>query len=592
MAAALVAGTPLAAGTVAGTLVTAVIGAAVPGAALGLALTRHPWISLQTPTSVVIAWQTDLPSPGSVLFSQVLGGSWTEVPEVGIVTDHAVTLAGLSPGTTYYYQIVSGITTLAAGVDSFRTAPDSDEPFRFVAFGDLGRATTAQIEIAARADSLNADLGILTGDIIYDSGEAVNFTPQYFDIYRPTIRRIPFYPSLGNHDVSTLNGQPYLDAYYLPSNNPAGTERYYSFDYADVHFVALEVTRENTVPDAAMRAWLDADLAGTTKRWKFVFFHVPMYSSLGAHGDDPTIAASLGPIFDARGVDVVFQGHNHYYTRTYPIAAGAVVDADQEPNYLNPGGPIYIVTGGGGRSLYSIGTSLPYEVYSKSTYHLTSVDVVGNTLALLAIERDGTVIDAMTLTKDVSTAVAVSAFEAVGNPEGVLLRWHAPDAGPAGVAFHVYRAIVVDGAEERLTVAGPISGGPDFEFLDRTAERGVAYRYRLGVLEDGQEMPTGWIEGARGGAYRFALGRARPNPSGGAMDIPITLARRSPVRLRIVDPQGRLVREIATEPLAPGPHALRWDGTDRRGRPAPSGVYFAVARAGSDAARQRLVLLR
>ncbi len=367
-----------------------------------LTLTRYPSIWLQTASSTLIAWQTDLSAPGKVLFG-VTPDLGSEASHPGSTSNHSVALTGLTPGSLYYYRIVSGIDTLTTGEDTFRTAPATTEPFRFLAFGDPGRATPEQIAIAAQIESLHADLAILTGDIIYEGGEAANFTPQYFNIYRPTIARIPFYPCLGNHDVVTSNGQPYLDAFYLPTNNPTSTERYYSFDYSNAHFVALEVTVEGAAPSAAMRAWLDADLAATTKHWKFVFFHVPMYSNPGGHGGDAAIAGSLEPILDARGVDIVFTGHNHFYTRTYPMVAGTIVGSSQEPNYVNPSGPIYIVTGGAGRALYPLSGANSYEAFSKSTFHTTSVDVAGTVVSLAAVERDGTIIDSMTLTKDTPT---------------------------------------------------------------------------------------------------------------------------------------------------------------------------------------------
>lgn len=382
-------------------------------AAGALTLTRYPSIWLQTESSILIAWQTDVSAPGKVLFG-ITPDLGSEASHAGSTSNHSVALTGLTPSSQYYYRIVSGIDTLTSGGDIFRTAPVTTEPFRFLAFGDPGRATPEQIAVAARIESLRADLAILTGDIIYESGEAANFTPQYFNIYRPTIARIPFYPCLGNHDVATSNGQPYLDAFYLPTNNPTSTERYYSFDYSNAHFVALEVTVEGAAPSAAMRAWLDADLAATTKHWKFVFFHVPMYSNPGAHGGDAAIAASLEPILDARGVDIVFTGHNHFYTRTYPMVAGSIVDSSQEPNYVNPSGPIYVVTGGAGRALSPLSGANGYEAFSKSTFHTTSVDVAGTFVSLAAVERDGTIIDSMTLTKDTPTSAEVGS-ETSGN---------------------------------------------------------------------------------------------------------------------------------------------------------------------------------
>ena len=556
--------------------------AAIVGIALSLAaarpapainLLRYPSVWLQTATSITIAWQTDGNVTGKVLYglTPALG---SEASHVGTATYHAVGLSGLTPYTKYYYRIVSGPDTLTSGSDFFRTAPATNEPFRFLAFGDIGRATPEQIQLAARIDSLNADLALLTGDIIYEGGEAANFTPQYFDIYRKTIAKIPFYSCLGNHDVVTTNGQPYLDAYYFPTAN-SGTERYYSFDYSNAHFVSIEVTVENTAPNSAMLAWLSSDLAATTKQWKIVFFHVPMYSNLGAHGDDPTIAAALGPIFDRYGVDLVLQGHNHYYSRTYPIAAGSPVDQLQEPAYMNPKGTIYIVAGGGGRALYALGSSPVYEAYSLSVFHVAVVDVSTNTLALQAIARDGSVIDAMTLTKDSPTAVAIVEFFADSRPEGVHLAWRVSAESDA-VGFHVYRGSTLADVSTRLTTS-PLTGGPDYTFEDETAEPGRRYYYALGAIDAaGHEERMGLVAGTRGGPYRFAAMRTRPNPSDGVAEIGYTLDRTSDVRITIYDVAGRVVRALRQQgSMGAGPHTVRWDGMDRSGRPVPAGQYFA-----------------
>jgi 3',5'-cyclic AMP phosphodiesterase CpdA len=382
----------------------AIFAAVSPQTADALTLTRYPSVWLRTTSSIRIYWQTNVAGSGKVLYGDtpLLG---QEATHPGTSADHAVDLTGLSPGAFYYYRVVSDTDTLTDGSDRFRTAPIQPEPFRFVAFGDLGSATTPQKQLAARIDTLGANLAILTGDIIYELGEAANFTPQYFNIYRPTIARIPFYPSLGNHDVATAGGQPYIDAFHLPSApSPAPPERYYSFDYGNAHFAALEVTLENTPPSAAMLSWLSADLAATTQFWKFVYFHVPMYSNEGVHGGDPTIAAAVDDILETNGVDVVFQGHNHFYTRTYPIVDGLAVDQEQNPAYLNPAGPIYIVTGGGGKTLYGLVAPTPLEVFSLSAYHVTSVDVIGSTLQLRAIGLDGAIFDSMSLTKATVTA--------------------------------------------------------------------------------------------------------------------------------------------------------------------------------------------
>lgn len=561
------------------------------GSCFGVTLTRYPSVWLRTKDSVTIAWQTDAPCTGTVLFgpTPALGDSRSHA---GAVADHSVLLDGLDPGSTYYYRVVAGADTLCPP-EAVSTAPEGAAPFRFLAFGDIGAATPEQFEVASRIDSLGADLAILTGDIIYEAGEAANFTPQYFDVYRPTIARIPFYPSLGNHDLLTSNGLPYLQAFDLPVNSATGTERYYSFDFANAHFVALEITVENVAPDPTMLEWLDQDLAATTQTWKFVYFHVPTLSNAGGHGGDPVIQAALDPILEARGVDLVFQGHNHFYTRTYPTIGTTPVSQSQEPNYLNPAAPIYVVTGGGGRSLYPLGPAAPFEAFSKSTFHVTSVDVDGNTLSLRAIERDGAVMDSITLAKDAPVDVALLDYVAQSDPDGVRLAWRVPSSSSDVAGFHVYRGRGLSEVNERLT-AVPIEGDAGtYAYLDRSAEMGRSYYYALGAVDlRGREQRLGLVQGTRGAPSRFAISGAVPNPSAGGSEIRFTLDRASRTEVSIHDALGREIRRFSAARLESGPHALAWDGKDSRGRDAGAGVYFVRIRSEEREAMAKLVRVR
>jgi hypothetical protein len=555
-------------------------------------LTRNPYINVVTPTSVTVAWRTDTATAGTVVYSEDLSFSLSET-DAAADTIHAVTVTGLTPETLYFYRVVAGADTLTSPSDYFQTAPipSPTAQFTFAAFGDIGRATTAQKDIAAVLNSYAPQLAILTGDIIYDAGEPQNFDPQYFRIYQPTLARIPFYPSLGNHDVVTSNGQPYLDNFYLPTNSATNTERYYSFDYGNAHFVALEVTVENTTPGATMRTWLDQDLAASSKLWKFVYFHVPAYSNGGGHGGDPTIAAALEPIFMSRGVDVVFQGHNHFYTRTYPLVSGAPANTADEPDYYNPSGPIWITTGGGGKALYALTAPSAIEAFSVSDYHFIYAAVTGPELALAALSSTGAVLDVASITKTPTTAIAFSGFEAIGEPDGVRLRWQRTDGGNDG-GFNVYRGIGASGPWTRLN-ADLLRGSSSFEYFDRDGEAGVAYAYRLGLVDvDGNETATQTLSATRQAPLRFALERTRPNPARGSTLIPFTLDRPARATVFIVDVAGRVVRNLASRAFPAGPQALAWDGRDGSGRAVASGIYFAVVRSGEHEARTRVALLR
>lgn len=90
------------------------------------------------------------------------------------------------------------------------------------------------------------------------------------------------------------------------------------------------------------------------------------------------------------------------------------------------------------------------------------------------------------------------------------------------------------------------------------------------------------------------LGNA-PNPFNPITKISFTTARSGAVAIRVFDVAGRLVRTLETKVKAPGPATVLWDGTNDRGVPCASGVYYyrAVFPDGGSASGTRgMVLLK
>jgi 3',5'-cyclic AMP phosphodiesterase CpdA len=287
----------------------------------------------------------------------------------------------LTPSTTYQYRISTGGVVLHQAALS--TASDASGFFNFVMIGDSGIGSVAQAGVAAQMLALDPDFMLHLGDVIYPSGQASGYNPYFFQPYRDLIDHTSVFPSLGNHDYITSKGQPYLDVFYLPSNNPAGTERYYSFDWGNAHFVALDSNRDYQ-PGSAMLQWLESDLAASAAKWKFVFFHHALHTS-GPHRNDSTLPAlrsALAPIFEQYDVDIVFNGHDHMYERSKPV-----------------NGVVYIVSGGGGAGLYAVG-SVETTAYAASVYHTVQVQIAGCILSLRAFDVDGAAFDQIALAKD------------------------------------------------------------------------------------------------------------------------------------------------------------------------------------------------
>jgi flagellar hook assembly protein FlgD len=95
---------------------------------------------------------------------------------------------------------------------------------------------------------------------------------------------------------------------------------------------------------------------------------------------------------------------------------------------------------------------------------------------------------------------------------------------------------------------------------------------------------------------RAALHAAEPNPFNQRtllrFDVPATAGSLVPTRLEVFDLKGRLVRQIHVGPLAPGAHALEWDGRDDGGRSVGSGVYLAVLRCAGEQRSLKMSLVK
>jgi hypothetical protein len=91
-------------------------------------------------------------------------------------------------------------------------------------------------------------------------------------------------------------------------------------------------------------------------------------------------------------------------------------------------------------------------------------------------------------------------------------------------------------------------------------------------------------------ATRFVT--AYPNPFNPRTTLRFTLAQAGSVRLSIHDVTGRRLAVLLDGSLPQGTHETIWTGTDRGGRPLPSGVYLALIEAAGVSHAQRLVLVR
>jgi hypothetical protein len=366
-------------------------------------LKRGPYVQRGTTDSILVVWQTFEAIRGAVEFglTEELG---TRVESSVEASSFALSLTGLSPDTYYYYRIFEDDRPVSELLRLHTNAgPESDE-LRFLVFGDSGTGTADMLDVADLVNFSAASFGLHTGDVVYFLGAEALYDPRFFYPYAPFLASNVLYPSLGNHDLHTLRGAPYLNNFFVPPNQIQRTERYYSFDYAHAHFVALD-TNMSLAAGSTQLGWLEQDLAANTQPWTFVFFHYPPYSAgiLDRDGrrarlEFPPLRRHLVPLLEQHGVDVVFSGHSHSYERTYPILQNSPIDRGQDPSYTDPGGPIYIITGGGGGNLTELDSS-SLNAEAIAVPHLVEVSISGNELVGQAIAPPGEIIDEFRLVR-------------------------------------------------------------------------------------------------------------------------------------------------------------------------------------------------
>lgn len=370
-------------------------------------ITRGPYLQMAyskkvtefiNTASVTIRWWTDVPTIGRVVYSsepeyELLGQGSPIVEETAAVKDHKITLTGLKPSQQYRYYIGGTVVTqppsfpviLEKSPDHFFKTPPlpgTKQKVKMWVLGDFGY-TNPYPPVANRQDSvINAwkdfmnvnktgpmDLWLWLGDNAYEQGNEQEYQRRIFlkdsTRYDFMFRQTPFYATPGNHDYydGTKPGDDLTPNrlgknvhYYSVVDNfkngegggePSLTEAYsyYSFDYANIHFISLDTWgfekpgddyKKILDPNGVQAQWLKRDLAKANANpdinWVIVFTHMPPYTG-GSHNSDVEddlihIRKNLVPILDAYKVDMVVTGHSHGYERSRLMREHTAISTD------------------------------------------------------------------------------------------------------------------------------------------------------------------------------------------------------------------------------------------------------------------------
>ena len=382
-------------------------------------------------TTRAVTWRTETPSahaavqvavdrPGSNL-AEGARSVTAETRRVTVapgqeVSQHAARIEGLEPGTRYAYRVGDGAAW--SPWHTFTTASTTPEPFRFIYIGDAQNGlndTWPRVMRAAASAAPDARFVVHAGDIVAE-GPDDTLWGQWVSGLGPLATEVPHLPVPGNHDEHRPKGtpdsskvhgvSPLWNAHFaLPANGPAGLDdlpgQNYYLDYQGVRFIAIDanpfanedyVESERERVKSAELAWIEKALSSNPNRWTIVVQHQPLFP-VSKERDFPEMRASLGALYDRYHVDLVLQGHDHAYARTFKVAGEKQVGP-------NEAGTVYTIAVSGSK-MYTVTKPRP-EIMALVKENLQTFQVIGVEPGVLTYEShtaDGKLLDRFELRK-------------------------------------------------------------------------------------------------------------------------------------------------------------------------------------------------
>lgn len=316
------------------------------------------------------------------------------------VYHYSAVLTGLAPNELYAYRV--GCKSGWSEWNQFKTADDKPAPFEFVYFGDPQnniKNYCSRIFRSAFQASPNAAFWLFAGDIVTEPKD--HLWSELFYAGNFVFRMIPSVLAAGNHDhtrayvnnkkVSSEFIHPIWNAHFtLPENGINGLEElsYYT-DYQGVRVIILE--SQTKLDEQAI--WLEDALSSNSNLWTIVAFHHPVFST-GRDRKETKTQNAFMHIFDKYNVDLVLQGHDHVYGRTYKLFNNKIVDDSVQ-------GTVYVVSVSGSKfyPVKKVNEELMVKMGGNIQLFQT-VHIDGNKLTFKAITATGELFDSFELNKN------------------------------------------------------------------------------------------------------------------------------------------------------------------------------------------------
>jgi len=228
-------------------------------------------------------------------------------------------------------------------------SPASDQGAILVGAGDIADCKDLSgAEATAKLLDQIPGTVMVPGDLAYPGGSREDFT-----CYDKTWGRAKFRtrPAPGNHEFHSSGATPYFNYFGAAAGDPK--TGYYSYELGAWHIIVLNSECKDVggcEAGSPQEKWLRTDLAAHPTACTLAYWHKPLFSSGGAHGNDLTVQPLWQALYEANA-DVIVGGHDHDYERFAPQAPGGTADAKR--------GIREFVVGTGGKNHRPFGSPKP-----------------------------------------------------------------------------------------------------------------------------------------------------------------------------------------------------------------------------------------
>ncbi len=215
---------------------------------------------------------------------------------------------------------------VAHGNSAFASAAE-DQAAILVGAGDIAdcKDLSGSEATANLLDQISGTV-MAEGDLAYPEGSKENF-----ECYNKTWGRAKSHtcPAAGNHEFRSTGAAPYFDYFGAAAGDPK--TGYYSYDLGKWHIIVLNsecMDVGGCEAGSLQEKWLRADLVAHPVACTLAYWHRPLFSSGGAHGNDPDVTPLFRALYEANA-DVVVNGHDHDYERFAPQTPDGAADSSR-----------------------------------------------------------------------------------------------------------------------------------------------------------------------------------------------------------------------------------------------------------------------